>query len=444
MAKGTIAVVGRPNVGKSTFFNKLTGQRLSIVDDTPGVTRDRISAEVEWNGCALTVIDTGGIEPDAGTPLLKQMRMQALVAIESADVIVFLADLHTGVTDADREIATMLRKSAKPVILAVNKVDTVGDLPPEFYDFYSLGFGDPVAVSSIHGTGCGDVLDLAVSLVPERDDEERGKGVIRVAVIGKPNAGKSSLVNRLTGQERVIVSDMPGTTRDAVDTPIENGYGKYVLIDTAGIRRGAKIEDSIEKYSVLRAKAAVERADVCLIMIDANEGVTAQDERIAGLAHNAGKASIIVINKWDSIEKDNDTVNKFRNKIYESLSYMKYAPCVFISALTGQRAERLFPMINEVYASASRRVTTGMLNDVLAEATARVQPPTDKGRRLKIYYMTQTGTNPPNFVVFVNNAGLFHFSYQRYLENCIRRTFGFDGTPINIVVRQRGENAENI
>lgn len=444
MAKGTIAVVGRPNVGKSTFFNKLTGQRLSIVDDTPGVTRDRISAEAEWNGCVLTVIDTGGIEPDAGTPLLKQMRMQALVAIESADVIVFLADLHTGVTDADREIATMLRKSAKPVILAVNKVDTVGDLPPEFYDFYSLGFGDPVAVSSIHGTGCGDVLDLAVSLVPERDDEERGKGVIRVAVIGKPNAGKSSLVNRLTGQERVIVSDMPGTTRDAVDTPIENGYGKYVLIDTAGIRRGAKIEDSIEKYSVLRAKAAVERADVCLIMIDANEGVTAQDERIAGLAHNAGKASIIVINKWDSIEKDNDTVNKFRNKIYESLSYMKYAPCVFISALTGQRAERLFPMINEVYASASRRVTTGMLNDVLAEATARVQPPTDKGRRLKIYYMTQTGTNPPNFVVFVNNAGLFHFSYQRYLENCIRRTFGFDGTPINIVVRQRGENAENI
>ena len=444
MAKGTIAVVGRPNVGKSTFFNKLTGQRLSIVDDTPGVTRDRISAEAEWNGCVLTVIDTGGIEPDAGTPLLKQMRMQALVAIESADVIVFLADLHTGVTDADREIATMLRKSAKPVILAVNKVDTVGDLPPEFYDFYSLGFGDRVAVSSIHGTGCGDVLDLAVSLVPERDDEERGEGVIRVAVIGKPNAGKSSLVNRLTGQERVIVSDMPGTTRDAVDTPIENGYGKYVLIDTAGIRRGAKIEDSIEKYSVLRAKAAVERADVCLIMIDANEGVTAQDERIAGLAHNAGKASIIVINKWDSIEKDNDTVNKFRNKIYESLSYMKYAPCVFISALTGQRAERLFPMINEVYASASRRVTTGMLNDVLAEATARVQPPTDKGRRLKIYYMTQTGTNPPNFVVFVNNAGLFHFSYQRYLENCIRRTFGFDGTPINIVVRQRGENAENI
>ena len=444
MAKGTIAVVGRPNVGKSTFFNKLTGQRLSIVDDTPGVTRDRISAEAEWNGCVLTVIDTGGIEPDAGTPLLKQMRMQALVAIESADVIVFLADLHTGVTDADREIATMLRKSAKPVILAVNKVDTVGDLPPEFYDFYSLGFGDPVAVSSIHGTGCGDVLDLAVSLLPERDDEERGEGVIRVAVIGKPNAGKSSLVNRLTGQERVIVSDMPGTTRDAVDTPIENGYGKYVRIDTAGIRRGAKIEDSIEKYSVLRAKAAVERADVCLIMIDANEGVTAQDERIAGLAHNAGKASIIVINKWDSIEKDNDTVNKFRNKIYESLSYMKYAPCVFISALTGQRAERLFPMINEVYASASRRVTTGMLNDVLAEATARVQPPTDKGRRLKIYYMTQTGTNPPNFVVFVNNAGLFHFSYQRYLENCIRRTFGFDGTPINIVVRQRGENAENI
>ena len=444
MAKGTIAVVGRPNVGKSTFFNKLTGQRLSIVDDTPGVTRDRISAEAEWNGCVLTVIDTGGIEPDAGTPLLKQMRMQALVAIESADVIVFLADLHTGVTDADREIATMLRKSAKPVILAVNKVDTVGDLPPEFYDFYSLGFGDPVAVSSIHGTGCGDVLDLAVSLLPERDDEERGEGVIRVAVIGKPNAGKSSLVNRLTGQERVIVSDMPGTTRDAVDTPIENGYGKYVLIDTAGIRRGAKIEDSIEKYSVLRAKAAVERADVCLIMIDANEGVTAQDERIAGLAHNAGKASIIVINKWDSIEKDNDTVNKFRNKIYESLSYMKYAPCIFISALTGQRAERLFPMINEVYASASRRVTTGMLNDVLAEATARVQPPTDKGRRLKIYYMTQTGTNPPNFVVFVNNAGLFHFSYQRYLENCIRRTFGFDGTPINIVVRQRGENAENI
>ena len=365
------------------------------------------------------------------------------MAIAAADVILFLTDLRTGVTDADREIATMLRKSKKPVLPVVNKVDAPGDLPADFYEFYSLGLGDPLPVSSIHGTGCGDVLDAVLELLPEPEDTPPEEGVIRVAVIGKPNAGKSSLINRITGQERVIVSDMPGTTRDAVDTPVENAHGKYIFVDTAGIRRGAKIEDSIEKYSVLRAKAAIERADVCLIMVDANEGVTAQDERIAGLAHNAGKASVILINKWDAVEKDTDSVKKFEKDVREALAYMTYAPLLFVSAKTGQRIDRLFPLINAVYEQSSRRVTTGMLNDVLAGATARVQPPSDKGRRLKLYYMTQTGSNPPCFVVFVNNAGLFHFSYQRYIENCIRDAFGFAGTPIKLVVRQKGENAEN-
>ena len=444
MAKGIVAVVGRPNVGKSTFFNKLTGERISIVDDTPGVTRDRISADVEWNGRELTLVDTGGIEPETKSELLRQMRAQAEMAIAAADVIIFLTDLRTGVTDADREVATMLRRSKKPVLLAVNKVDTPGDLPADFYEFYSLGFGDPLPVSSIHGTGCGDVLDAVLAHLPETGEETPEEGVIRVAVIGKPNAGKSSLVNRITGKERVIVSDMPGTTRDAIDTPVENANGKYIFIDTAGIRRGAKIVDAIEKYSVLRARAAIERADVCLVMVDANEGVTAQDERIAGLAHNAGKASVIVVNKWDSIEKDNDSVRKFEKDVYTALSYMTYAPLLFISAKTGQRVDKLFPLINAVYEQAGRRVTTGMLNDVLAGATARVQPPSDKGRRLKIYYMTQTGANPPCFVVFVNNAGLFHFSYQRYIENCIRDAFGFAGTPIKLVIRQKGENAENL
>ena len=441
MSKGVVAVVGRPNVGKSTFFNKITGKRISIVDDTPGVTRDRIYHEITWNGVTMTLIDTGGIEPKTDSNLLRMMRDQAQVAISHADVIIFMCELMTGVTANDRDIATMLKKSGKPVVLCVNKVDTVGALPPEFYEFYELGFeDDPIPVSSLHGTGSGDILDKVVEYLPEDKDGTPADEGIKVAVIGKPNAGKSSIVNRIAGEERVIVSDMPGTTRDAIDTYIENQYGKYTFIDTAGIRRNAKIEDDIERYSVLRAKMAVEKADVCLLMVDANEGVTAQDERIAGIAHESGKACIIVINKWDSIEKDNDSVNAFRRKVYEALSYMTYAPLMFVSAKTGQRVEKLFPLINEAYANGGRRVTTGVLNDLLNEATNRVQPPSDRGRRLKIYYMTQTGVNPPNFVVFVNSAELFHFSYRRYLENCLRETFDFSGTPIKMTVKQKGES----
>lgn len=441
MSKGVVAVVGRPNVGKSTFFNKITGKRISIVDDTPGVTRDRIYHEITWNGVTMTLIDTGGIEPKTDSNLLRMMRDQAQVAISHADVIIFMCELMTGVTANDRDIATMLKKSGKPVVLCVNKVDTVGALPPEFYEFYELGFeDDPIPVSSLHGTGSGDILDKVVEYLPDDKDGSPSDEGIKVAVIGKPNAGKSSIVNRIAGEERVIVSDMPGTTRDAIDTYIENSYGKYTFIDTAGIRRNAKIEDDIERYSVLRAKMAVEKADVCLIMVDANEGVTAQDERIAGIAHESGKACIIVINKWDSIEKDNDSVNAFRRKVYEALSYMTYAPLMFVSAKTGQRVEKLFPLINEVYANSGRRITTGVLNDLLNEATNRVQPPSDRGRRLKIYYMTQTGVNPPNFVVFVNSAELFHFSYRRYLENCLRDTFDFTGTPIKMTVKQKGES----
>lgn len=441
MSKGVVAVVGRPNVGKSTFFNKITGKRISIVDDTPGVTRDRIYHEITWNGVTMTLIDTGGIEPKTDSNLLRMMRDQAQVAISHADVIIFMCELMTGVTANDRDIATMLKKSGKPVVLCVNKVDTVGALPPEFYEFYELGFeDDPIPVSSLHGTGSGDILDKVVEYLPDDKDGSPSDEGIKVAVIGKPNAGKSSIVNRIAGEERVIVSDMPGTTRDAIDTYIENSYGKYTFIDTAGIRRNAKIEDDIERYSVLRAKMAVEKADVCLLMVDANEGVTAQDERIAGIAHESGKAVIIVINKWDSIEKDNDSVNAFRRKVYEALSYMTYAPLMFVSAKTGQRVEKLFPLINEVYANSGRRITTGVLNDLLNDATNRVQPPSDRGRRLKIYYMTQTGVNPPNFVVFVNSAELFHFSYRRYLENCLRDTFDFTGTPIKMTVKQKGES----
>jgi len=429
-------------VGKSTFFNKITGQRISIVDDTPGVTRDRIYFETEWNGRELLVIDTGGIEPSTDSALLKQMRMQAEAAIHLADVIVFMCDVQTGVTAADRDIATMLIKSQKKVILAVNKVDGVGELPPEFYEFYELGFEDTIPVSALHGTGSGDVLDRAVELLPPDDGESDQEERIRVAVIGKPNAGKSSIINRIVGEERVIVSDIPGTTRDAVDTYVDNQYGKYVFIDTAGIRRAGRIEDRIEKYSVIRAKMAVERSDVCLIMIDAKEGVTAQDEHIAGLAHNNGKASVIVVNKWDLVEKDNDTFNKYRKDVYNALAYMNYAPTVFISAKTGQRVDKIFELINACYEQASKRITTGLLNDMLAEATARVQPPTDKGRRLKIYYMTQTGVRPPTFVLFCNNAELFHFSYQRYIENCLRETFGFEGTPIRLVIKQKGESID--
>lgn len=442
MSKGIVAIVGRPNVGKSTFFNKITGRRISIVDNVPGVTRDRIYFETEWNGRELLVIDTGGIEPVTDNMLLKQMRMQALMAINHADVIIFLCELHTGVTAADRDIGAMLKKSRKPVILAVNKVDTVGQLPPDFYEFYELGFDDPIAVSSIHGTGSGDILDRVVSLLPVDDGVEEDKESIRVAVIGKPNAGKSSIVNKIAGEERVIVSDVAGTTRDAIDTYVKNEYGKYIFIDTAGIRRNAKVEDNIEKYSVLRANMAVEHADVCLVMVDANEGVTAQDERIAGIAHNAGKASIIVVNKWDLVEKDNSSVIEFNKDVRTALAYMVYAPIIYVSAMTGQRIDKIYDLINKCYAQASMRITTGLLNDLLADSTARVQPPSDKGRRLKIYYMTQTGTNPPTFVLFCNNAELFHFSYQRYIENCIRKAFGFDGTPIKLVIKQRGEKNE--
>ncbi len=435
--KGTVAIVGRPNVGKSTFFNKVVGGRISIVDDTPGVTRDRIYAETEWNGRSFVLTDTGGIEPTTDNAMLKHMRRQAELAIASADVILFMTDIHAGVTADDRDIATMLLKSKKPIVLAVNKIDSVGDLPAEYYEFYELGLGEPIALSSVHGTGTGDVLDAVMDFMPEFPEEAPEDDIIRVAVIGKPNAGKSSLVNRVAGEERTIVSDIPGTTRDAIDTRVENTHGKYVFIDTAGIRRNAKIEDNIEKYSVLRARAAVERADVCLIMCDANEGVTAQDERIAGIAHNMGKASIICMNKWDSLDKDNDTVNTFKKDVYDALSYMTYAPIAFISAKTGQRVDKLFEMINAVHEKSIQRISTGTLNDVLNDAMNRVQPPTDKGRRLKIYYMTQTGIQPPTFVVFCNSAELFHFSYQRYIENCLRDVFGFEGTPIKLVIRQK-------
>ena len=438
MYKPIIAVVGRPNVGKSTFFNKISGQRLAIVDDTPGVTRDRIYADTEWNGKSMTLIDTGGIEPVTDSELLRQMRIQAQIAIDSADVIVFLTDVTTGVTADDKDVATMLRKSKKTVIVAVNKCDK-GLPPPDFYEFYSLGFDDVFAVSSLHGTGTGDLLDRIVELIPATDAAADDDEYIRVAVIGKPNAGKSSIINRIAGEERSIVSDMPGTTRDAVDTTVENSYGKYIFVDTAGIRRSAKIDDKLEKYSVMRAQLAVERADVCVIMIAANEGVTAQDERIAGIAHNAGKPSVIVINKWDTIEKDNDTTKAFTKKVYDALSYMTYAPVIFVSAKTGQRVERLYELINFVANSAATRISTGMINDLLNDAVQRVQPPSDKGRVLKLYYMTQTGIKPPTFVIFCNRAELFHFSYQRYIENCLRNTFGFEGTPIRIIVKQKGD-----
>ena len=438
MNKPIVAIVGRPNVGKSTFFNKISGQRLAIVDDTPGVTRDRIYADAEWNGRAVTLVDTGGIEPVTDSELLKQMRIQAQLAIDSADVIIFLTDVSTGVTADDKDVSTMLRKSGKPVLVAVNKCDK-GVPPPDFYEFYSLGFEDVFPVSSLHGTGTGDLLDRVVELLPPENGSPDEEDYIRVAVIGKPNAGKSSIVNRIAGEERAIVSDVPGTTRDAIDSKVENSYGKYIFVDTAGIRRSAKIDDKLEKYSVMRAELAVERADVCVIMVDANEGVTAQDERIAGIAHNAGKPSVIVINKWDTVEKDNDTTKNFTKKVYDALSYMTYAPVLFVSAKTGQRVDRLFELINYVANSAATRISTGMINDLLNDATQLVQPPSDKGRQLKLYYMTQTGIKPPTFVIFCNRAELFHFSYQRYIENCLRNTYGFEGTPIRIIVKQKGE-----
>ena len=440
MANPIVAIVGRPNVGKSTFFNKLIGERRSIVEDTPGVTRDRIYGETEWCGKKLTLIDTGGIEPKSGDVILSQMKFQAEVAIESADVILFLCDVRTGLTPDDRDVAMMLKRSGKPVVPVVNKCDSVGGLPMAFYEFYELGFAaDPIAVSSVHGTGTGDVLDAVLAALPEHAGEEETDDGIRVAVIGKPNAGKSSMINRLVGSQRLIVSDIPGTTRDAVDTRVENEYGRFTLIDTAGIRRQAKIKDSIEKYSVLRAHMAVERADVCLLMIDAAAGITEQDEHIAGIAHEAGKAVVILVNKWDAVEKDNNSVNNETRRIYDALSYMTYAPLLFVSAKTGQRVTNIFEQILYVYNQSNLRVPTGMLNDMLGDATLRVQPPTDKGRRLKIYYMTEIRVAPPTFVIFCNNAELFHFSYQRYIENCLRETFGFTGTPIRLIIRQKGD-----
>ena len=442
MAKPIIAIVGRPNVGKSTLFNKLIGERRAIIEDTPGVTRDRIYGECEWCGKSFVVIDTGGIEPKTNDVILKQMRLQAEIAIDTADVIIFMCDVRTGLVADDREIAVMLKKSGKPVVVAVNKADSVGAVPFEFYEFYELGFDkDPIAISSTHGSGTGDLLDAVLAELPADAGTAEEDDSIKVAVIGKPNAGKSSLINRLLGEERLIVSDIAGTTRDAIDTQVECAYGKYTFIDTAGLRRKARVEDVIEKYSVLRAHMAVERADVCLLVIDATAGITEQDEHIAGIAHEAGKACIIVVNKWDAVEKDNDSVSEFTKKIYNTLSYMTYAPILFVSALTGQRLQKLFEHINYVNEQAKLRISTGMLNDMLGDATAKVQPPSDKGKRLKIYYMTQASVAPPTFVIFANSIELFHFSYQRYIENCLRETFGFRGTPVRIIIRERGDKA---
>lgn len=439
MAKPIVAIVGRPNVGKSTLFNKLVGRRMSIVDDTPGITRDRLYGECEWAGHTFTLVDTGGIEPRTDDVILSHMRNQAQLAIDQADVIVLVTDVKTGVTATDSDIAAMLLKSAKPIVLCVNKCDSVGDPPVEFYEFYNLGLGTPYPVSSVHGHGTGDLLDEVCSHFSDEEEEGEEEDAICVAIIGKPNVGKSSLINKIAGEERVIVSDIPGTTRDAVDTTIENEYGKFLLIDTAGIRRQSKIDDAVEKYSVMRSLMAIERAQVCVIMIDATVGFTEQDSKVAGQAHDQGKACIIAVNKWDVVEKDDKTMDVFRKKLENDFSFMSYAPIVFISAKTGQRLNKLFEMIKYVSEQNSRRISTGMLNDVLAVTTARVQPPSDKGKRLKIYYMTQASTRPPTFVTFVNRAELFHFSYQRYLENQIRATFGLEGTPIKFVVRERNE-----
>ena len=439
MVRPLVAIVGRPNVGKSMLFNRLVGQRLSIVEDTPGVTRDRLYAECEWCGRKFDIVDTGGIEPTTDSEILLFMREQAQIAINAADVIVLVTDIRTGVTAADKDVANMLLRSRKPVVLAVNKADSTGAEDPALYEFYSLGLGDPIAVSAIHGHGTGDLLDECVKYFPEAEDEDEEPDYVKVAVIGKPNVGKSSLINRILGEKRLIVSNIAGTTRDAVDTLFENENGKFMFIDTAGIRRKSKVDERIEKFSVMRAQLAIERADVCLIMIDARDGVTEQDTKIAGLAHEAGKASIIVVNKWDLVDKETGTMEKMRKDIMRDLSFMSYAPIVFISAMTGQRTDRLFELINFANDQSHMRITTGMLNNVLADAQARVQPPTDKGRRLKIYYMTQTGLCPPYFVIFCNSRELFHFSYQRYIENQIRAVFGLEGTPIRIVIRQKGE-----
>ena len=444
MSKPIVAIVGRPNVGKSTLFNKIIGERRSIVEDMPGVTRARLYAEAEWGEHSFILIDTGGIEPKSEDTILKQMRTQAEIAVSTADVIIFMCDIHAGLLADDRDIAMMLKRSGKPIVLAVNKIDGIGDVPLAFYEFYELGFErEPIALSSIHGTGTGDLLDAILEVCDFSEDEKEDEGIINVAVIGKPNAGKSSVINRMCGEDRMIVSDIAGTTRDAVDTRVENDHGVFNFIDTAGIRRHSKVEDRIEKFSVLRANMAVERADVCILMIDAVTGITEQDEKIAGIAHEAGKACIIAVNKWDAIEKDTYTTNKFKNDIRTALAYMPYAPIVYISAKTGQRCAGIYPLIKEVYAEASRRIKTGQLNDLLNDAMTRVQPPSDKGKRLKIYYMTQVSTNPPTFVIFCNSEELFHFSYRRYIENYLRDTFGFDGTPIRIVIRQKGDDSTN-
>lgn len=440
MALPIVAVVGRPNVGKSTLFNKLIGQKLSIVEDTPGVTRDRIYSKCEWLNREFMLVDTGGIEPDSDDIILSQMRRQAELAIGSADVIILVTDIKTGVTASDMDVAAMLQKSGKPVVLCVNKCDSVGEPPMEFYEFYNLGLGEPVAVSSVHGHGTGDLLDEVLKYLPEETVEDHGEDVISVAVIGKPNVGKSSIINRICGEERVIVSDIAGTTRDATDTYIENEQGKFVLIDTAGIRRKSKVLDAVEKYSVLRSYMAVDRADVAVIVIDATVGFTEQDSKVAGYAHEKGKACVVAVNKWDAIEKDTNTMDEFRKKLETDFSFMSYVPFVFISAKTGLRIEKLFDTVKYVAEQNAVRIPTGRLNDVLAYATARVQPPSDKGRRLKIYYMTQASTKPPTFIAFVNRAELFHFSYQRYIENQIRETFSLDATPIVIKVRERDRN----
>ena len=439
MSKPVVAIVGRPNVGKSTLFNKLIGTRLSIVDNTPGVTRDRIYGDCEWLNHNFLLVDTGGIEPYSNDVILRQMRTQAEIAIETADVIILVTDLTCGVVASDYEVASMLQKSGKPIILCVNKCDSIGEPAPEFYEFYNLGLGDPVAVSSVHGHGTGDLLDEVIQFFPEFEETEEDEEIINVAIIGKPNVGKSSLVNRISGENRAIVSDIAGTTRDTTDTYIENNYGKFNFIDTAGIRRKSRVNDAIEKFSIIRARMAVERANVCVIMIDATEGFTEQDSKVAGIALEQGKACIIAVNKWDAVEKDGNTMNEFRKKLAVDFSFMSYAPVMLISAKTGQRIDRLFEMIAFVHSQNSMRISTGKLNEVLAMATARVQPPTDKGKRLKIYYMTQASTRPPTFVFFVNDAELFHFSYQRYLENQIREVFGLDGTPVRFIIRERGE-----
>ena len=440
MSKPVVAIVGRPNVGKSTLFNKLVGARLSIVDDTPGVTRDRIYGDCEWGGRTLLLVDTGGIEPYSDDIILKQMRRQAQLAIDSADVIILVTDVRSGVVSTDREVASMLQKSGKPIVLCVNKCDTVGEPPAEYYEFYNLGLGDPIAVSSVHGMGTGDLLDAVCEYLPPAEENEEEDDTVKVAVIGKPNVGKSSLVNAILGEDRMIVSDIAGTTRDATDSYVENKYGKFVFIDTAGLRRKRRVYDSIEKYSVIRARMAVERAQVCVIMIDAVEGFTEQDSKVAGIAHELGKACIIAVNKWDAVEKDGKTMDSYRKKLMNDFSFMSYAPIIFISAKTGLRLDRLFELIKYVDDQNAMRISTGRLNDLLADATARVQPPTDKGRRLKIFYMTQASTRPPTFVCFVNRKDLFHYSYQRYIDNQIRSVFGLEGTPTRMIIRERESN----